>query len=208
MKYNEKNKKELKKIVRCMCKDLFYILDRSDKKTIEHVFEYDKNVTGVDYSSRFFNSDKWGLCVTKNHIMFYYAPTEYIYLDNEDCEKNDEDFTEKELSDMSLVLTKAYYYDNVKQSITFRLEEEQRDSNSVDEILASYSDREKQLLGDLVVVDISNSTNQPRIEITNQNGCKIGTLDFGDKTINFVTSGNIVITNKDKSSSEEINKGK
>lgn len=206
MKYNEKNKKELKKIVRCMCKDLFNILDRSDKKTIDYVFEYDKDVAGVDYSSRFFNSDKWGLCVTKNHIMFYYAPTDYIYLDSEDREKNDDNFTEKELCDMSLVLTKAYYYDNVKQSITSRLEEEQRDNTSIDEILVSY--REKQLLGDLVVVDISNSTIQPRIEITNQNGRKIGTLDFGDKTINFVTSGNIVITNKDKSSSEEINKGK
>ena len=37
-----------------------------------------------------------------------------------------------------------------------------------------------------------------QLEVTKENGCNIGVIDFGDKTIKIITSGDIVLVEKDK----------
>jgi len=57
-----------------------------------------------------------------------------------------------------------------------------------------------------IEIDFPSSINNHEIEVVEENGQKIGTINFGDRTIKIITNGDIVLVNKEKKPVKEKKK--
>lgn len=94
-------------------------------------------------------------------------------------------------------------YDVIREKLyaelTKRKNKQQKNINSLVEIEKKHSPKtkeEKKKLEATVQIDLPPSNNVHEIEISEENGKKVGRIDFGAQTIKIITEGDIVLVNK------------
>lgn len=86
-------------------------------------------------------------------------------------------------------------YDEIRAKVVTKINkalEEKQGNLQVAEILRKKYDKEA-----TVELDLPTSLNTHEIEIEKKDGQTIGTINFGNRTIKIVTTGNIVLVNKE-----------
>lgn len=96
-------------------------------------------------------------------------------------------------------------YEDVREEIVRIVTRRANEKNENIERLSKVSDKytktgqkESKKLESTVTIDIPNSLNAKEIIVSEEEGKKIGIIDFGAQTIKIVTEGNIVLVNKPK----------
>lgn len=96
------------------------------------------------------------------------------------------------------------------EAATLGKEEKETISSKVDKQLEEGISHIEQVLKDEVLVEFNlpETTDQKQIELHNENGVNIGIIDFGGKTVKIITTGDIVLVNREKAQSRIKSKNK
>jgi len=89
--------------------------------------------------------------------------------------------------------------EQLKEILTKRKNKQRENIDKLAKVEERHSSRAKKLkkkLEAIVQIYLPLTNNQQTIEITEENGKKIGRIDFGAQTIKFITEGDIVLVNK------------
>lgn len=94
-------------------------------------------------------------------------------------------------------------YDQIKESLLKVLSERKaKQQKNIDSLIDiekrhnSKNQKEKEKLAATVQIDLPQTQNRHEIEISEEDGKKVGRIDFGAQTIKFITEGDIVLVNK------------
>jgi len=87
-------------------------------------------------------------------------------------------------------------YDEIREELKHIVEKRAQTRKDSLEMLNAYNKKYKKQ--DIVEVSVPESKNPDLIEIKNEDGKNVGIIDFGDKSIKIITSGDIVLVNKEK----------
>jgi len=87
-------------------------------------------------------------------------------------------------------------YEEIRKILESKVKEIQEKNNNdfsfIDKMLKKY-DKEAS-----IDINLPPSKNLHQLEVVEKEGKKIGTIDFGDRTIQIITNGDIVLVNKDE----------
>lgn len=91
-------------------------------------------------------------------------------------------------------------YDNIRQEIEFQIVEKTKKLNDEKEkTRRAIADIRKQYTKDATIeLDLGPSQNIHEIEVVEEDGKKIGTINFGNRLIKIITDGDIVLVKRDK----------
>lgn len=184
VRFTEKEKKEIDKTYKKVIKSLWKIWEISPVTSIELRLDLDDS-----------GKKDWRFEISDNNPIWLYDPSCSTHWYKISEIRNSKVF----YCDIELELKRKILlnYENIKSLLLEKMKEglEKRaiTQKRMDEINKMLDRNEAS-----IEIDFPYQ-NQQQIKVTCENGKTIGTLDFGDRIIKFITSGNIVLVNqKDK----------
>lgn len=193
MSYTKEEKKKIKETIKVIAKDL---------RALWNLYPYEEVKINLPFQISGYAGD-WCLVMDEKNIKIKSKVTSHYT----NLEKG---FTVGDYDD-DAITARLYFieaYEKVRAEVDeiqqFRAQKHHESLNKMDEIQNKYSEKSKKeakKLESTVQIDF-NSQNAHEIEITEENGSKIGIIKFGKQTIKLITEGDIIVIDKTKTSSK------
>lgn len=198
--------KELKRVAI----DMLKILKESGLDKITVFYPTTNKIDSSLLDKDFLNSD-WNLRIRSDHIMIYGTTKNpdtdmydwwKFYMDKK-ITVMDKDKQSKVPIACQFLMNYAQNRPKIIEAATLGKKEKRAIASKIDEQLEGGISHIEQVLKDEVLVEFNlpESIDQREIEVHNEGGVNIGTIDFGGKTVKIVTTGDIVLVNREKSQS-------
>ena len=188
--------KELKKVVN----DMLKILKESGLKEITIFYQITNKIDPSLFVQNFLNGDL-RLIIKSDDIMLRGIEHSWwkLYM-NKKLTLMDEDKQKKVPVACQFLMNYAQNRPKIIEVATIGKKEKGTISSKIDQQLEDGISHVEQVLKDEVLVEFNlpETTDQKQIEVHNEGGVNIGTIDFGGKTVKIITTGDIVLVNRDK----------
>ena len=198
--------KELKKVVN----DMLKILKESGLKEITIFYQMINKIDPSLFVGNFLNGDL-RLIIKSDDIMLRGIEHSWwkLYMDKK-LTLMDKDKQKKVPVACQFLMNYAQNRPRIIEAATLGKEEKETISSKVDKQLEEGISHIEQVLKDEVLVEFNlpETTDQKQIELHNENGVNIGIIDFGGKTVKIITTGDIVLVNREKAQSRIKSKNK
>ena len=178
LKFTKNEKEEIQKNMKLLLEDLRELADLSQRKQIR---------TSV---SCWIENGRWDLIITDREI---YLQDRYSHKIKHLHKKNI-------LGEPKINVdpeTGFYFirsYEDIKEEVHYYVEQSIKEKGSGLEVLQKMNQKYDKKAS--IAIELPPANNQYPLEVTEENGQKIGRLKFGDRTIEIITNGDIVLVDK------------
>ena len=187
MTFTKEERKQIKKSRKTIVKDM---------RKLFNMYPYEDIEIPVNIHLAPKYGSYWKLLITKKKITIKSDTGAYTKLYPGTLPKNKDDRDNAHFQFIS-------QYDSVRAKlvaiINEKLDKKENNLEKMTTVSSKYtksSQKEQKKLEATVQIDIPKTQNVHEIEISEENGLKVGTINFGKQTIKIMTEGDIVLVNK------------
>lgn len=188
LKFTKEEKKELQKTMNILLEDLRELSDCSQTEEI------------IIDMYRYIPNERWNLIIDDKKISLRARITgeEKVLHRKQALGKNQRHIA----PEISFNFIKNY--ESIRQAVEYKVKSGIKIKDAGFETLKKMNQKYDKEAA--IEIDLPPTNNQYPLEVTEENGQKIGTLNFGERTIKIITNGAIVLVDKTNAKVKEKNR--